>query len=82
MWVLRRVYGFAPADAATAIRALLAAANVEMNRPAVGAGLSVLDAGANSLMVLSPLGRQPPDAFSASRASKRGMLILSELDYR
>ena len=45
VWVLRRVYGFQPADAATAIRALLAAANVEMNRPAVEAGLSMLEAG-------------------------------------
>ena len=45
VWVLRRVYDFAPADAGAAIRALLAAANVEMNRPAVEAGLSVLDAG-------------------------------------
>lgn len=45
VWVLRRVYGFQPADAATAVRALLATANVAMNRPAVEAGLSVLDAG-------------------------------------
>jgi predicted nucleic-acid-binding protein len=45
VWVLRRVYDFQPADAATAIRALLAAANVEMNRPAVEAGLSALEAG-------------------------------------
>jgi predicted nucleic-acid-binding protein len=45
VWVLRRVYEFPASDAATAIRALLAAANVEMNRPAVEAGLSVLDAG-------------------------------------
>ncbi|MSQ58393.1 MAG: VapC toxin family PIN domain ribonuclease [Betaproteobacteria bacterium] len=45
VWVLRRVYGFPPADAVTAIRALLASANVEMNRPAVEAGLSVLEAG-------------------------------------
>ena len=45
VWVLRRVYDFQPDDAATAIRALLAAANVEMNRPAVEAGLAVLDAG-------------------------------------
>lgn len=45
VWVLRRVYGFQPADAAAAIRALLAAENVEMNRPAVEAGLSVLEAG-------------------------------------
>lgn len=45
VWVLLRVYGFQPPDAATAIRALLAAANVEANRPAVEAGLSVLEAG-------------------------------------
>jgi len=45
VWVLRSVYGFSPADAAAAIRALLAAANVEMNGPAVEAGLAVLEAG-------------------------------------
>jgi predicted nucleic-acid-binding protein len=45
VWVLRRVYGFQPSDAAAAIHALLAAANVETNRPAVEAGLSVLEAG-------------------------------------
>jgi predicted nucleic-acid-binding protein len=45
VWVLRGVYDFAPADAGAAIRALLAAANVEMNRPAVEAGLAMLDAG-------------------------------------
>lgn len=45
VWVLLRVYDFQPSDATTAIRALLAAANVETNRPAVEAGLSVLDAG-------------------------------------
>ncbi|MEQ6342802.1 MAG: type II toxin-antitoxin system VapC family toxin [Gammaproteobacteria bacterium] len=45
VWVLLRVYEFQPSDAATAIRALLAVANVEVNRPAVEAGLSVLEAG-------------------------------------
>ena len=45
VWVLLRVYGFAQADAARAVRALLSAANVEVNRPAVEAGLSMLDAG-------------------------------------
>ncbi len=45
VWVLRSVYGFQPADVAAAIRALSDTANVEMNRPAVEAGLSVLDAG-------------------------------------
>lgn len=45
VWVLLRVYDFHPADTATAIRALLAVANVEVNRPAVEAGLAVLEAG-------------------------------------
>lgn len=45
VWVLRRVYGFQPSDIAAAIRALLAAANVAVNRPAVETGLAVLEAG-------------------------------------
>lgn len=45
VWVLIRVYNFQPSDAAAAIHALLAAANVEVNRPAVEAGLSVLETG-------------------------------------
>jgi predicted nucleic-acid-binding protein len=45
VWVLRRVYEFQPAEVARAIRALLGTANVEMNRPAVEAGLTVLEAG-------------------------------------
>ena len=45
VWVLLRVYGLQAADVASAIRALLAAANVEVNRPAVEAGLSVLERG-------------------------------------
>jgi predicted nucleic-acid-binding protein len=44
-WVLRRVYGFAPADVADAIRALLDAANTETHRPAAEADLAVLEAG-------------------------------------
>ncbi len=45
VWVLRSVYDFQASDAAQAIRALLATKNVEMNRPAVEAGLSMLEAG-------------------------------------
>jgi predicted nucleic-acid-binding protein len=45
VWVLRKVYGSSVADVIAAIRALLATANVEANRPAVEAGLSVLEAG-------------------------------------
>ncbi|OYW65246.1 MAG: VapC toxin family PIN domain ribonuclease [Hydrogenophilales bacterium 12-64-13] len=45
VWVLRSVYGLTASDVANAIRALLAAGNVEMNRPAVEAGLATLDTG-------------------------------------
>jgi predicted nucleic-acid-binding protein len=45
VWVLRKVYGFVSADVGSAIRALLAVANVEVDRPAVEAGLALLDAG-------------------------------------
>lgn len=45
VWVLRRVYGFETNDVARAIRALLAAKNVEVSRPAAEAGLSLLEAG-------------------------------------
>lgn len=45
VWVLRRVYGLTSSDAVQAIKALMAARNVEMNRIAVEAGLKVLEAG-------------------------------------
>ena len=45
VWVLRRVYGLGDAPIAQAIRALLDAGNVAMERPAVEAGLALLDAG-------------------------------------
>lgn len=45
VWVLRRVYGFKAVDVADTIRALTAAENVEVDRPAVEAGLAMLDSG-------------------------------------
>lgn len=45
VWVLRRVYGFKAPSIAAAIRELLAAGNVETNRPVVDAGLAMLDVG-------------------------------------
>jgi predicted nucleic-acid-binding protein len=44
-WVLLRVYGFKPPDVAAAIRALTSTVNVQVNRPAVEAGLAILEAG-------------------------------------
>ncbi|MBB3612358.1 type II toxin-antitoxin system VapC family toxin [Rhizobium sp. BK602] len=44
-WVLARQYQTAREDIAAAIRALLGIENVVVNRPAVEAGLAVLDAG-------------------------------------
>lgn len=45
VWVLRGKYRLRPAEVAAAIRALLGAGNVEVDRPAVAAGLAMLDAG-------------------------------------
>lgn len=45
VWVLGRQYEVSRADTATAIRRLLDTRNVVVNRPAVEAGLSILDAG-------------------------------------
>jgi predicted nucleic-acid-binding protein len=45
VWVLRSVYRFQSSDIAKAIRTLLVAENVETNRPAIDAGLAVLDEG-------------------------------------
>ena len=45
VWVLRRVYNFAQRDISAALDALLDAGNVVVNRPAVEAGLTVLNAG-------------------------------------
>jgi predicted nucleic-acid-binding protein len=45
VWVLRRVYSLGQTDIHAALQALLNAGNVAMNRPAVDAGLAVLDAG-------------------------------------
>ena len=45
VWVLRRGYKKSAADVSHAIRLLMKSATVAMNRPAVEAGLSALDAG-------------------------------------
>jgi len=45
VWVLRRGYKKSPLDVSDAIRRLMKSPNVVMNRPAVEAGLSALDAG-------------------------------------
>ena len=45
VWVLRRVYNFGQRDISAALDALLNAGNVVVNRPAVEAGLTILNAG-------------------------------------
>ncbi len=45
VWVLQRVHGFAVADIGAAIRSLLAAGTVRLDRPAIEAGLALLEAG-------------------------------------
>jgi len=45
VWVLSRGYGIAHSDIGAAIRGLLASAQVETNRPAIAAGLAMLEEG-------------------------------------
>lgn len=45
VWVLRRVYAFPVAEISAAIRALMEAGNVSLDRAAVEAGLAQLEAG-------------------------------------
>jgi predicted nucleic-acid-binding protein len=45
VWVLARGYGIAAADIAGALRRLVDSANVAVDRPAVEAGLAMLEAG-------------------------------------
>ncbi len=45
VWVLLRVYGFSNSDIAEAIERLVQTAKIQLNRPAVEAGLSVLISG-------------------------------------
>jgi predicted nucleic-acid-binding protein len=45
VWVLSQGYKISPADIAAVMRRLIDAANVVVNRPAVQAGLAVLNAG-------------------------------------
>lgn len=45
VWVLSQGYRIAPADIAEAIRRLINAGNVVVNRPAAEAGLALLEAG-------------------------------------
>ena len=45
VWVLLRVYDLKPLDVGNAVQALTSAANVQVNRPAVEAGLAMLAAG-------------------------------------
>lgn len=44
-WVLTRQYAASRTNVANAIRGIVGASNVELNRPAVEAGLAMLDAG-------------------------------------
>jgi predicted nucleic-acid-binding protein len=45
VWVLRRLYSMSVGDIASALRLLMAAASVCLDRPAVEAGLALLEAG-------------------------------------
>jgi predicted nucleic-acid-binding protein len=82
VWVLRRLYGFGPEDIAAAIRALADTANVNLNRPAVEAGLAVLNAGgdfADGLIAYegSWLGAETFVSFD-----KKAVMLLAKQNYQ
>ena len=80
VWVLLRVYRFQPSDAADAIRALLASANVEVNRPAVEAGLAVLEAGGDFNETLQIQGTAQADTINLSNTAQEHIVYLSSTD--
>jgi predicted nucleic-acid-binding protein len=45
VWVMRRLYKRSPAEIAHSIRLLMSGDNVELDRPAIEAGLEMLEAG-------------------------------------
>ena len=45
VWVMRRLYKRSPAEIALSIRLLMSGDNVELDRPAIEAGLEVLEGG-------------------------------------
>ena len=45
VWVLRRTYAFSTTETAAALRNLIGAGNVAVDRPTIAAGLTMLDAG-------------------------------------
>jgi predicted nucleic-acid-binding protein len=55
VWVLRKVYRLERLDIASAVKALLNAGNLVVNRPAVEAGMSMLEAGGDLPTALSPM---------------------------
>jgi len=76
-WVLRKVYAFQAADIVLAIRALMAATNVEMDRPAVEVGLVMLESGGDFADgVIAQEGRQLGGEIFAS-FDKRAVALLA-----
>jgi predicted nucleic-acid-binding protein len=75
--VLLRVYPLQPADVAQSLRVLVAAANVEVNRSAVDAGLAMLAAGSDFSDGLIPIEGQWPGGETFVSFDKRAVALLA-----
>ena len=72
VWVLLRVYKLQSADVAQALRVLIAASNVVVNRPAVEAGLAML-----TVFSRSSRGRSMRPSFTVPPAGGVGAISLT-----
>lgn len=80
VWVLRRVYQFQPSDCSAAIRALLQARGVVMDRPAVEMGLAVLDAGGDFADGVIAMEGRALGAHQLATFDKTAASLLERLD--
>ena len=81
VWVLRRLYKFDGTDIGAAIRALADTENVTLNRPAVEAGLAVLDAGGDFANGLIAYEGKWLDAETFVSFDKKAVTVLARQGY-
>ena len=81
VWVLRRLYKFDGRDIGAAIRALADTENVTLNRPAVEAGLAVLDAGGDFADGLIAYDGMWLDAETFVSFDKKAVTVLARQGY-
>jgi predicted nucleic-acid-binding protein len=79
VWVLRKLYRFERSEIAAALRALVDAANVEADAPAVEAGLEMLEAGGDFADGVMAFEGQRLGGESFVSFDKKAVALLSKL---